>query len=171
MLPEARERAGLITDVRTVVHLDLTSSDSFGVGATISFGCTRPGASSFLELRGATDVTLDGSPAAYDDGRLALTDLGDFADRPSRVLSRGQKQRLSLARALVHSPGVLLLDEPFDGVDPLGVDATLEVVHAARASGAAVRRLSMAKSAVPVAMSRMRAGRRALSWSTALRRQ
>ena len=86
MLPEARERAGLITDVRTVVHLDLTSSDSFGVEATISFGCTRPGASSFLELRGATDVTLDGSPAAYDDGRLALTDLG--ATNTVRVTAR-----------------------------------------------------------------------------------
>ena len=54
--------------------------------ATISFGCTRPGASSFLELRGATDVTLDGAPAAYDDGRIALPDLG--ATNTVRVTAR-----------------------------------------------------------------------------------
>ena len=57
MLPEARERAALLTDVRTEARLDLTSADDFGVEATISFGCTRPGASTFLELNGATEVT------------------------------------------------------------------------------------------------------------------
>ncbi len=86
MLPEARERATLITDVHTEVHLDLTSTDAFLVEATISFGCTRPGASSFLELRGATDVTLDGAPAAYDDGRIALPDLD--ATNSVRVTAR-----------------------------------------------------------------------------------
>jgi aminopeptidase N len=77
MLPEARERALLLTDVHTTLHLDLTSTDDFGVEATISFRCTQPGASTFLELNGGTDVTLDGQPAAYADGRIALTDLGE----------------------------------------------------------------------------------------------
>ena len=44
----------------------------------------------------------------------------------------------SVVLAAFHSPDVLLLDEPFDGVDPLGVEATMELVAEARLAGAAV---------------------------------
>ena len=69
---------------------------------------------------------------------LSLVGLTDLAEQATRVLSRGQKQRLSLARALVHRPKVLLLDEPASGLDPAARVHLREIVRNAAAEGATV---------------------------------
>jgi ABC-2 type transport system ATP-binding protein len=69
---------------------------------------------------------------------LERFDLLGAADRVTAGFSHGMGRRLSVVLAVLHEPQVLLLDEPFDGVDPLGVEATMEVIAQARASGSAV---------------------------------
>jgi heme exporter protein A len=56
-------------------------------------------------------------PRERADALLGAVSLSAHADRNSPVLSKGMRQRMSLARALVHDPPILLLDEPFDGLD------------------------------------------------------
>jgi ABC-2 type transport system ATP-binding protein len=47
--------------------------------------------------------------------------LGEYADRKSKNLSLGNSQRLGLAKALIHNPQILILDEPANGLDPAGI--------------------------------------------------
>lgn len=84
---------------------------------------------------------LRGLDAGWEDRARDLLDrfdLGGVADRITAGFSHGMGRRTSVVLAAFHQPDVLLLDEPFDGVDPLGVDATLEVVAELRAAGSAV---------------------------------
>lgn len=69
---------------------------------------------------------------------LEQFELGGVAHRVTGGFSHGMGRRLSVVLAAFHRPEVLLLDEPFDGVDPLGVEATQRVILEARARGAAV---------------------------------
>ncbi|MGE9807237.1 ABC transporter ATP-binding protein [Janibacter sp. G1551] len=69
---------------------------------------------------------------------LSSLHLADLADRPARVLSRGQKQRLGLARALVNDPSVLVLDEPASGLDPRSRIELRDVLRGLAAQGRTV---------------------------------
>jgi sodium transport system ATP-binding protein len=68
----------------------------------------------------------------------ALLGLGEVLDRRCAALSTGQRQRVNLARALIHQPPVLLLDEPTLGLDVLGSQVVAEFIAHLRAEGKAV---------------------------------
>jgi ABC-2 type transport system ATP-binding protein len=64
--------------------------------------------------------------------------VGERADDPVESLSLGNQQRVQLAAALVHDPELLVLDEPFSGLDPLAVDVMSDVLRERAAAGVAV---------------------------------
>ena len=64
--------------------------------------------------------------------------LGDREDAKLEQLSHGNQQRVQLATALVHDPDLLVLDEPFSGLDPLGVRAMADILADRAAAGNAV---------------------------------
>ena len=66
---------------------------------------------------------------------LVSSGLAHVAELPVAGFSRGMSQRLSIARGLVHDPALLLLDEPFTGLDPRAAAALAERLAALRAAG------------------------------------
>ncbi|MFL5646155.1 MAG: ABC transporter ATP-binding protein [Chloroflexota bacterium] len=70
----------------------------------------------FARLNARLQAVAD--PDAAAARAIATVDLTDAADRPIGTYSKGMRQRAKLAGALVHDPRILLLDEPFNGMDP-----------------------------------------------------
>jgi ABC-2 type transport system ATP-binding protein/sodium transport system ATP-binding protein len=82
---------------------------------------------------------VEPAEARAELARLAdLIGLGELLDRRCVTLSTGQKQRVNLARALIHRPPVLLLDEPTLGLDVLGSQVVADFVTHLRGEGKAV---------------------------------
>lgn len=79
-----------------------------------------------------------GKRDAEIDALLGSLGLGWALRRPVREFSRGMGQRLSLARALLHDPPLLLLDEPFSGLDPAGVEGLGALLAERRRAGVAI---------------------------------
>lgn len=96
------------------------------------------------ELRVVEAVTLFGAvqgadaPGAKADRLLDALGAGSFKRSPCGGLSTGQKRRVILARALMHDPAVMLLDEPTDGLDVGGRREVLALIRRLASEGRAV---------------------------------
>lgn len=77
-------------------------------------------------------------PRAKAVSSLEAMQIFNRADTPVRALSRGMKQRVSVARAIVHDPDVILADEPFTGLDIVGSKALSSLLTTLKNRGAAL---------------------------------
>ena len=72
------------------------------------------------------------------DGILTMVGLSEMKDSPLDQLSQGMRQRLTLATALLGSPKILLLDEPFNGLDPVAIRAFEKLLHKLTQKGVSI---------------------------------
>ncbi|TCC21593.1 ABC transporter ATP-binding protein [Kribbella sindirgiensis] len=99
-------------------YVDLPQPSST-VGAVLEASSFHPARSARNHLR--VICTVNGYPASRADAVLDQVGLLTVADRKVRGYSTGMRQRLGLAAALLGDPGVLVLDEPANGLDPEGI--------------------------------------------------
>ncbi|KOX93929.1 ABC transporter ATP-binding protein [Haloarcula rubripromontorii] len=92
-----------------------------------------------LSARRHLELVID-TKRADDDPRALLERVGlaDAIERPAGEFSQGMEQRLALAMSLVGEPDLLILDEPFTGLDPHGVALVRDVVESESDRGATV---------------------------------
>jgi heme exporter protein A len=112
----ARGQMGLISH-QSMLYRALTARENVEFAARL-YG--------MRDVRGSATRALD---------RIRILDR---ADTPVRSLSRGLQQRVSIARAIVHDPAVVLLDEPYTGLDAAGGAALTEMLQLLRSSGASL---------------------------------
>ncbi|MDT0395156.1 MULTISPECIES: energy-coupling factor ABC transporter ATP-binding protein [Streptomyces] len=122
------DRKGL-TALRTTVQLVVQDPDdqlfAASVGQDVSFGPLNLGLSD-TEVRARVAESL------------AALDITALADRPTHLLSYGQRKRTAIAGAIAMRPRVLILDEPTAGLDPDGQERLLATLDGLRASGTTV---------------------------------
>ncbi len=108
-----RRRIGFVSH-QSFLYPDLSAHENLAFYARL-YGSTRP----------------DADAAEW----LARVGLAGTAGRPVRAFSRGMEQRLALARALLHEPDLLLLDEPWSALDAAAADVLSALLVSLRAAG------------------------------------
>ena len=83
------------------------------------------------ELNGVAGMAL----TRRIDELVQLLEVGDFVDRPAKGFSQGQKIKVALARAMVHGPRNLVLDEPTNGLDVMATRALRALIRKLRDAG------------------------------------
>jgi heme exporter protein A len=114
--PTLRRHLGLLSH-QSQLYDDLTAGENLAFAA---------------RLHGLDD------PEGRARGGLAAVGLAERVDTPVRKLSRGMIQRVAFARAILHEPRLILLDEPFTGMDPVSSDAVRERLGGLIRSGCAL---------------------------------
>ena len=116
--PESRRRVGYLPEGHKIPNY-LTARQALRIFGRMSGMLTK-------DIDARTPALLD------------LVRMGQWADVRIKKFSKGMTQRLGLACAMVHSPQVLLLDEPTDGVDPVGRREIRDILRAEADRGTAV---------------------------------
>ncbi|MBP7736512.1 MAG: ABC transporter ATP-binding protein [Spirochaetes bacterium] len=128
--------AGKTTTIRMLLGMIRpTGGESFIDGTRVDAGSYRlwedigylvevPYSYSQLTVRENLDLVR--KLRGIDDGKrvdeiIDMLGLGPYRDRKARALSLGNAQRLGLAKAMIHEPAILMLDEPANGLDPAGI--------------------------------------------------
>jgi heme ABC exporter ATP-binding subunit CcmA len=144
-----RNGAGKTTLLRTIAGFSrpgrgrilIAGKEPRETDARRRLGFIGHGISVYDELSAIENLTLFGKLYGLPDPRrtalewLDRTGLGRVRDGLVREFSRGMRQRLAVARAFLHNPSVLLLDEPFTALDDRAIAVLQELLHGALAEG------------------------------------
>jgi heme exporter protein A len=138
-----RMLAGLLAPGQGAVHVDGVPLKS-GPAARARVGLVSHASMLYGALTARENVELAArlhglpDPAGEAMRALATMRVDDRADAATRTLSRGLQQRVSIARAIVHAPRLLLCDEPYTGLDDAGSAALTATLAERRDAGAAL---------------------------------
>lgn len=110
--------------------------DLYQIGSLIEEAALYPNLTARENLRVRT--TLLGLPESRIDEALAAVDLTDTGRKRAGRFSMGMRQRLGLALALLARPRLLVLDEPTNGLDPIGIEELRDQVRGFAAAGTTV---------------------------------
>jgi sodium transport system ATP-binding protein len=126
-----------------VARIDGETVSAGNLASRRTLGVLPHGAGLYQHLTARENIRyygqLHGLGGAALEARIAelldLLELGDAADRKTQGFSQGQKVKVGIARALVHSPRNLILDEPTNGLDVMAIRSLREVLRRLRAAG------------------------------------
>jgi sodium transport system ATP-binding protein len=117
----APDSGDALIDGTSVVRAPLEARRSIGVLPHSAGVYQHLSARENILYYGALHGLTKADREARTDELIALLEMQDFATRPAKKLSQGQKMKTALARALIHRPRNVLLDEPTNGLDVMAV--------------------------------------------------